>query len=109
MSNNGDGSWSETVLHAFIGRDGSAPIGPLAFDKSRNLYAAESGGADSRQNFQPGPPSNGSWGLHVLHNFTGGSDGASPLAGVTLNSFGIFGTASARGSGGSGVAFRIKP
>jgi len=30
LSNNGDGSWSETVLHAFIGMDGSALIGPLA-------------------------------------------------------------------------------
>jgi len=111
LINDGDGTWNETVLHAFLGKDGSAPIGPLAFDKSGNLYAAaESGGADSHGTiFNLVPLSNGSWGVHVLHNFTGGSEGASPQAGVTLNSFGIFGTASAGGSAGSGVAFLIKP
>jgi len=111
LINNDDGTWSETVLHAFIGKDGSAPIGPIAFDKSGNLYAAaESGGADSHGTiFKLVPLSQGSWGLRMLRNFTGGSDGASPMAGVTLNSSRIFGTASAGGFAGSGVAFEIRP
>ena len=109
LSNNANGAWSESVVHEFISSDGSAPIGRVAFDASGNLYAAaESGGAYSHGSvFKLLPLSDGSWGEVVLHNFTGGSDGAAPM-GVTLTSSGIFGTASAGGSG-SGVAFVIVP
>ncbi|HET9308832.1 MAG TPA: hypothetical protein VFO46_22660 [Candidatus Sulfotelmatobacter sp.] len=90
---------------------GTAPLrSARLLSISPRITAAESGGADSHGTiFNLVPLSNGSWGLHVLHNFTGGSDAASPLAGVTLNSFGIFDTASAGGSNGSSVAFGIKP
>ena len=44
----------------------------------------------------------------VIHNFTGGSDGASPIAGVTVDAFGsLSGTASAGGRRGFGDVFRI--
>lgn len=73
------------------------------------MSRAESGGADSHGRiFNLVPLSNGSWGLHVLHNFTGGSDGASPPAGVTLHFFGIFGTASAVRRGVQDQALGLK-
>jgi len=60
-----------------------------------------------------------SWALSVLHTFTGGTDGATPIAGVTLDAAGnVYGTASAGGSmgggcaqlqpGGCGTAFKLK-
>jgi len=112
LSNRGDGSWSETVLHAFLGADGFGPIGPPALDRSGNLYAVtEYGGADSHGTvFKLVPLSGGSWGIRVLHNFTDGSDGAFPIGGLTLTSSQIFGTASiGGGSTDSGVAFVITP
>jgi uncharacterized repeat protein (TIGR03803 family) len=44
----------------------------------------------------------------VIHNFTGVSDGASPLSGFTKDATGnLYGTASAGGSSGSGVVFEL--
>jgi uncharacterized repeat protein (TIGR03803 family) len=55
-------------------------------------------------------PSPGGWVYTVLHDFTNGSDGAYPIAGVTLDSHGNFyGTTTIGGSGGDGVAFEITP
>jgi len=105
----GDGTWSETVLHELNGRDGSTALGPPAFDSAGNLYAAAvAGGADSAGSiFELIPRVTGPWSESVLHTFTGGTDGAAPLAGVTIDSSGnLFGTASG-GGGKSGVAFEI--
>jgi uncharacterized repeat protein (TIGR03803 family) len=109
LTSNGDGTWSETVLHELNGRDGSTAIGPPAFDSAGNLYAvAEAGGADSAGSiFELIPRVTGPWSESVLHTFSGGTDGAAPLAGVTIDSSGnLFGTASG-GGGKSGVAFEI--
>jgi uncharacterized repeat protein (TIGR03803 family) len=46
-------------------------------------------------------------GFRTLHQFTGGSDGDSPYAGLTLSGDTLFGTASGGGSG-SGTIFAIK-
>ena len=44
----------------------------------------------------------------VIHNFAGGSDGANPLAGFTIDVAGnLYGTASAGGSFGAGVVFKL--
>ena len=46
--------------------------------------------------------------LNVVHNFTGGSDGANPVNGFLMNAKGeMFGTASAGGASGLGVVFRL--
>lgn len=46
--------------------------------------------------------------LTVLHNFTGGSDGSYPTAGVTFDQQGrIYGTASSDGSHDGGVLYRL--
>ncbi len=110
LTNNGDGTWSEAILHELNGRDGATAIGPPAFDSAGNLYtAAVAGGADSAGSiFELIPRATGPWGESVLHNFTGGTDGAAPQAGVTIDSSGsLFGTASGGGADKSGVAFEI--
>ncbi|MGA3054069.1 MAG: choice-of-anchor tandem repeat GloVer-containing protein [Candidatus Korobacteraceae bacterium] len=50
------------------------------------------------------------WGYTVLHNFTGGQDGANPISSLLLDPSGnMFGTTSAGGAYGFGVVFEITP
>lgn len=102
----------ETVLHTFTGPDGAAPVAGLAWDSQHNMYGTTKlGGAhgygtvfklDSSGNFT------------TLYSFTGGSDGATPYAGVVVDGQGnIRGAASTGGSaaapGGYGTLFVITP
>ena len=75
-----DGSWTEGVLHSFIGADGAQPSGALTFDTAGNLYGtAENGGAyDHGALYTLTPNLDGTWTQQVLHSFTGGKDGARP-------------------------------
>jgi uncharacterized repeat protein (TIGR03803 family) len=46
----------------------------------------------------------------VIHDFTGGADGANPLNGLLLNSKGLmYGTASSGGAYNSGLVFKVNP
>jgi len=46
--------------------------------------------------------------FNVIHNFTGGADGAGPEAGLTMDRAGnLYGTASVGGSSGNGTVFRL--
>jgi uncharacterized repeat protein (TIGR03803 family) len=43
----------------------------------------------------------------ILHSFTGGGDGANPLAGLILSGNTLYGTASSGGSSGRGTVFKV--
>src|SRR3984893_371043 len=44
----------------------------------------------------------------VVHNFTGGSDGANPLSGFTIDAAGnLYGTTNAGGVSGAGTVFKL--
>src|SRR5579871_564292 len=44
----------------------------------------------------------------VLYNFTGGSDGGTPLAGLVIDASGnVYGTTSVGGSSGAGTVFKV--
>src|SRR5262249_43417756 len=45
--------------------------------------------------------------FRTLYNFTGGNDGAKPIAGLTLSGNTLLGTASGGGSAGSGSIFAV--
>ena len=101
-----------TVLHTFSGPDGAVPAAGLAWDAQGNLYGTTTlGGAHGYGNvFKLDSSGN----LTSLHDFTGGADGASPYAGVLVDSKGnVWGAAAAGGSaaapGGYGVIFIISP
>ena len=48
--------------------------------------------------------------FNVIHNFTGGTDGANPLNGLMMGAAGyMYGTTSAGGAHNSGTVFRISP
>ena len=122
-----NGSWSETVLYSFCSlsdcTDGFDPGGgPLVRDAAGNLYGTtETGGAYRNCNGQGcGVVFKLDKSGHetVLHSFSGGRDGASPVAGLTIDSAGnLYGAAVAGGdlackSGtneGCGTVFKITP
>jgi uncharacterized repeat protein (TIGR03803 family) len=121
-----DGSWTETVLHAFAGEDGSFPYAAVIFDQAGNLYGTTSvGGTGGVCDFDGCgvvfellPNADGSWTEKTLHQFTGGKDGGEPFARLILDRLGnLYGTTTTGGdphrgpctSYGCGVVFRFAP
>jgi uncharacterized repeat protein (TIGR03803 family) len=127
LSPNGDGAWTESVLHSFCSLSGcvdgnSVGRGPLAVDAAGNLYGTAYFGGSH-------PCSGGGCGLvykvdasgheTVLYNFTGGKDGAFPFPGVVMDKSGnLYGVAvgygdsscpDGKGVGGCGVVFKLTP
>jgi uncharacterized repeat protein (TIGR03803 family) len=118
-----DSTDKETVLHRFMGPDGSHPWGGLLRDSTGNLYGTTGSGGDLAC------PHTGGCGVvfkldttgkeTVLHSFTGGADGWYPIAGLLQDSAGNrYGTTSYGGqltcpssaSGtGCGVIFKVVP
>jgi|HubBroStandDraft_6_1064221.scaffolds.fasta_scaffold02427_9 uncharacterized repeat protein (TIGR03803 family) len=110
LAPNGNGTWTESVLHSFCSLDGCKDgwypgEGPLVIDAAGSLYGvAGLGGAN--QCFQ-----GGGCGLvyrldaggheTVLYNFAGGKDGAGPAAGVVMDKAGnLYGVAGRYGDAG---------
>ena len=113
LTPNSSGTWDQTVLHTFTGgADGAYPYAPLTFGPDGSLYGATIlGGAYGYGNiYQLTRSAGGAWQERVLHQFTNGSDGASPQSGVTFDSKGnIYGTAERGGNEpGYGVVFELK-
>jgi uncharacterized repeat protein (TIGR03803 family) len=112
-----DPSGNETDLYNFMGApDGQYPVSTLALDAAGNVYGttvfggtsnACSGGCGTV--FKIDPSGNET----VLHNFTGGTDGEYPYAGVVLGPGGnLFGATTLGGTGncylkGCGTVFKI--
>jgi uncharacterized repeat protein (TIGR03803 family) len=115
------GGWTEKWLHQFgQGTDGKAAIGNLAFDSAGNLYGVTIQGGTYGQGtvYELIPQAGGLWAEKILHNFSNtGADGASPEAGVILDSSGnVYGTTLSGGAnkghtGGSyaGTVFELMP
>ncbi|MGA8491475.1 MAG: choice-of-anchor tandem repeat GloVer-containing protein [Terriglobales bacterium] len=110
LTPNSDGSWTEKVLHQFRGKDGAEPQGRLIFDTAGNLYGSTIVSEAYGSVFQLVPNSNGTWTRHILHQFKGGKDGATPYAGLTFDSAGsLYGDTNSGGDHGYGVVFRLTP
>jgi hypothetical protein len=115
------GSWTEAVLHnfSFVG-DGGDPTAGVAIGSSGVLYGTTAyGGSATCGSIPPGcgivfslaPPASpgGAWTETVLHNFTGGSDGEYPFAGVTGASDVLYGTTEYGGLSIAGTVFSLQP
>lgn len=104
-----NGTWSESVLYNFTGgNDGGFPSDPLVRDGNGNLFGtAFNGGTHGFGTVFQLSPSAGPWTETVLYNFTGGNDGALPLAGLLIYKGQLIGTATEGGTGNTGVAFAL--
>jgi uncharacterized repeat protein (TIGR03803 family) len=115
--------WTETVVYNFNSRGGGFPESSLVFDSTGNLYGtAMRGGSGTCSNgveqlgcgtvFKLTPNSGGGWSETVLYNFTGGSDGAWPVAGVIFDAAGNLYGATSGGVPcvyGCGALFKLEP
>jgi uncharacterized repeat protein (TIGR03803 family) len=102
---------SFTSLISFSGSDGIGPEGGLVQGTDGNFYGTtEYGGTHGLLYDGYGTvfkmTTNGT--LNTLYSFTGGSDGANPVAGLVQGADGSFyGTAEYGGTNGSGTVFKI--
>lgn len=89
LSSSKDGSWTETVLDSFRGKEGDGPWGRLLLDKQGNLYGTtlREGLYSAGTIFRLKPPRRrgGSWTGTTLYSFSGFHDGGLPSAGLTFD------------------------
>ncbi len=106
-----NGVWNETILYSFAGgNDGASPSGTLVFDAAGNLYGTTRlGGPAGAGTVFKLAHVNGTWQESVLYAFTGGNDGGSPQAALTIVGNGLIGTAPGGGAYGNGVVFGLQP
>lgn len=106
-----DGTWTLSTLYSFDNTSGEqcGPHGTPAMDSAGNLYdTTYCLGVHSNGSVFKLVPTSGGWAYSSLHDFDG--DGASPVAGVTLDAGGnIYGTTSSGGAHENGVVFEIMP
>jgi uncharacterized repeat protein (TIGR03803 family) len=113
---------TETVLYSFAGgSDGANPAAGLMIGTDGTLYGTTQYGGTSNLGtvFQLTPPTKigGAWSETVLHSFTGGSDGANPVAGLVIGPNGVlYGTTTLGGvpytcglGPGCGTVFEVTP
>ena len=95
------------VLHNFTGgADGAIPQASLVLDAAGNLYGTTSAGGTSNLGTIFKLDANGT--KTVLHSFAGGTDGATPQAGLTRDAAGNFyGTTTVGGGSNSGTVFKL--
>jgi uncharacterized repeat protein (TIGR03803 family) len=112
------GGWSGTVLHTFSGGvDGATPSAGLVVDTSGNVYGTASYGGNLNTCsqgcgvvFELSPRIGGGWKGSILHQFSGGADGANPWSSLTFDAAGnLYGTTFAGGVSGSGLVFKLAP
>jgi uncharacterized repeat protein (TIGR03803 family) len=97
----------ETVLYNFQdGSDGAYPQGALLRDKAGNFYGTTLGGGAAGTGTVFGISAKGK--EEVLYSFAGGTDGASPEAGLALDAAGnLYGTTTTGGANGNGTVFKL--
>jgi uncharacterized repeat protein (TIGR03803 family) len=105
---------TERVLYRFKGgSDGSAPFAGLIADTAGNLYGTTADGGAGCQGgcgtvFELSPAAGGGWTETVLYRFTGGSDGATPEAGLTFDTASnLYGTTIYGGASDDGTIFQL--
>jgi uncharacterized repeat protein (TIGR03803 family) len=116
-----NGTWTESVLYSFCAltncADGANPRAALIFGPNGELYSTTLRGGTSGCYgtgcgvvFELSRGSDGQWNEGVLHAFSGGDDGASPIAGVIADGSGnLYGTTWLGGAQSAGVAFELSP
>lgn len=97
----------ESILHRFKdGLDGASPLSGVAVDSSGDIYGTAWAGGLYNYGTVFEIDSTGQ--EKILHHFSGASDGANPIGGVTLDQVGnLYGTASGAGASHIGIVFTV--
>ena len=97
------------MLYTFPrGHGGANPVAGLILDSEGNLYGTTYYGGAANRGVAYKLDTTGKF--TVLHDFTGGSDGANPHAGVIFDSAGnLYGTTEYGGTRGLGVVYELDP
>ena len=111
LTPNADGTWSESFVHKFSGVDGDFPAGPLIFDSRANLFgiAASRGIYGFGTMYELTPDGRGNWSERILHQFTGGADGAgNPGAALVFDRAGhLYGDSNLYGANNKGNIYSM--
>lgn len=104
LTPNGDGTWSENTIYAFV--YGGGAVGGVTLDAQGNLYGAFFGNAS----FPGGIYEISQGQFSTLYFFNGSTDGRSPNGSLVFDSFGnLWGTTYAGGSNNLGTVFYLNP
>jgi uncharacterized repeat protein (TIGR03803 family) len=129
LSPNANGGWVVSTLYSFTGgNDGRAPEGAIVFGQDGNLYGTTYFGGNGTGCvlncgvvYKLTHNADGTWSESVIYNFVGGTDGATPSAGLTFDSVGnLLGTTfyggdqpdcyhNGGGGNGCGTVFELSP
>jgi uncharacterized repeat protein (TIGR03803 family) len=111
-SGNAQNTPALTTICSFVGWNGEQPFAPVV---QRNgvfygtTFLGGTGGVGTVFSLTPPSSPGNSWTQSVLYNFTGGSDGGEPTAGLLIGSSGVmYGTTTIGGNNG-GAVFRLAP
>ena len=110
-------AWNYQLVYAFQGQgDGSAPAAGLTFDSAGALYGTAMGGTPPAGTVFQLVRSESGWSENLLYRFLAREDGATPYAGVILDSRGnVYGTTPGSGpgpglgAGSGGTVFELSP
>ena len=111
LTPNGDGSWTELVLHSFRndGTDGYYPWAGLILDADGNLYGTTAAGGAYGDGTVFELTRSNRFQETVLHNFSG-ADGRWPQASLIFDAAGnLYGTTGAGGVYDDGTVFELTP
>ncbi len=102
-----DSAGRETLLHTFTGgTDGEQPSANVIRDSAGNLYGTTQYGGTANAGVVFKVDATGQ--ETVLYSFTGGADGAQPVAGLVRDAAGnLFGTTENGGNANLGVVFEL--
>jgi uncharacterized repeat protein (TIGR03803 family) len=109
------GAWTETLPYQFVGGpSGAGPFEGLLADPSGNFYGVTASGGDTSGDLNGNgivyqlAPAAGALTLHILHSFTGGTDGSHPEGGLLLTPSGkLVGTTEFAPDGYHGTVFSL--
>lgn len=104
--------WFLTTIYNFKGdKDGAGPGSRVVFDAAGNLFGATPRGGrfDLGTIFKLTPTPSGEWRKKILHNFTGGKDGATGSMGdLIFDADGnIYGVTEQGGANGVGTVYKV--